>query len=142
MTGMTILEKEKELQAFFSVGDKYEKIINLGRKLPPFPAAAKIEENLVAGCQSLLYLECTVRDGLIYFNADSDALISKGLAALLICIYSEEAPDALLTHLPHFLRGLGLRLSPGRSNGLASLYAQMRSHATEWLSNKGATHGI
>ena len=99
---------------------------------------AKVEENLVAGCQSVLYLECTSRGGALYFNADSDALISKGLAALLVYLYSGEPASSLFTHPPQFLQGLGLQLSPARSNGLASLYAKMRLRAAELMTREGA----
>lgn len=135
-------EKQQKIKDFFSnlssPNDKYEKIIELGRKLPPLSPTARIEQNLVQGCQSLLYLETTTKDGFIYFNADSEALISKGLAALLIDVYSEQLPTALFQHPPLFLTEIGLHqaLSPARSNGLASLFKKMQLAAAALLSEK------
>jgi cysteine desulfuration protein SufE len=123
----TAQEKQHIIKEIFSKfpspAEKYEKIIDMGRKLPPFSPAARIEKNLVSGCQSLLYLQATVVDKLVYFNADSDALISKGLAALLIEVYSGQPPETLLKEPPLFLKEIGLyqALSPARSNGLMSL---------------------
>lgn len=132
---MSATEKQQAIkeifESFASPDVKYEKIIEMGKGLPPLPEAARIQENLVQGCQSILYLETTLKDGLIYFNADSDALISKGLAALLIYVYSGETPESLFKEPPLFLKEIGLHqaLSPARSNGLASLYQTMKTHA-------------
>ncbi len=137
---MTATEKQQKLkeifQSFSSPDEKYEKIIEMGRMLPPISPAAKIEENLVQGCQSLLYLETHLKDGLIYFNADSEALISKGLAALLIEVYSGQPPEALFKEPPLFLKEIGLHqaLSIARSNGLASLYKKMQQEAIKIIS--------
>ena len=122
-------------QKFSSMDEKYEKIIEMGRALPPLSETAHIQENLVQGCQSILYLETEVRDGKVYFNADSEALISKGLAALLIYVYSGELPEALFKEPPLFLKEIGLHqaLSPARSNGLASLYRKMQEEALKIL---------
>jgi len=125
---MTATERQIAIKKTFeplSPEQKYEKIIEMGRALPPLPDAARVPENLVQGCQSEMYLETTFRDGRVYFNADSEALISKGLAALLIAVYSGEPPEALINEPPLFLKELGLSLSPARSNGLASLYRKM-----------------
>lgn len=104
--------------------------------LPPFDPSLKTEENRVEGCQSLMYLDTSFRDAKVFFTADSDALISKGLAAMLIFVYSGEPPEAILEHLPTFLAELGIQnaLSPGRSNGFLSLYLKMRFAATKNLS--------
>lgn len=129
---MTATQKQQAIKEIFSrfssPDEKYEKIIEMGRSLPPYSPAAKTEENLVSGCQSILYLETTYKDGLVYFNADSEALISKGLAALLIYVYSGQPPDALFKEPPLFLKELGITqaLSPARSNGLFSLYKKMQ----------------
>ena len=108
--------------------EKYEKIIEMGRALPRLPDISRIQENLVQGCQSILYLETAFKDGKIYFNADSEALISKGLAALLIRAYSGETQEAILKCPPTFLTDIGIQnsLSPARSNGLASLFLKMK----------------
>lgn len=135
----TTSEKQQSLIKFFlnlsSTEEKYEKIIEMGRKLPPLSSSARLEKNLVIGCQSILYLETEFKKGLIYFNADSEALISKGLAALLIEIYSGQPPEDLLKVPPTFLKEMGLHqaLSPARSNGLASLLKKMQEEAIKIL---------
>lgn len=108
----------------------------MGRALPWLSEHARIQENLVQGCQSILYLEAELKDSKIYFNADSEALISKGLAALLIYVYSGQAPEALFKEPPLFLKEIGLHqaLSPARSNGLASLYRKMQESAIKIMS--------
>ena len=122
---------------FSSSEEKYEKIIEMGRALPPLTPEARIEKNLVQGCQSILYLETTYKEGLIYFNADSEALISKGLAAFLIYVYSGASPEALFKEPPYFLKEIGLHqaLSPARSNGLNSLYRKMQQEALKIISD-------
>ncbi len=137
---MAALEKQQKLKEIFlsfsSPEEKYEKIIEMGRQLPPLSPTARTEQNLVSGCQSLLYLEVEMRDGLIYFNADSEALISKGLAALLIEVYSGTPPETLFKVPPLFLKEIGLHhaLSPARSNGLSSLFKKMQEEAVKILS--------
>jgi cysteine desulfuration protein SufE len=123
---------------FPSLDEKYEKIIDMGRGLSPLTPEARVEKNLVQGCQSILYLETSYKDGLIYFNADSEALISKGLAALLIYVYSGKPPEILFKEPPHFLKEIGLHqaLSPTRSNGLSSLYRKMQQEALKIISGR------
>jgi cysteine desulfuration protein SufE len=139
MTHLTSLEKQQKIKDFFlslpSPNERYEKIIDLGKKLPLLSPDARIEQNLVQGCQSLLYLETKELSGLIYFNADSEALISKGLAALLIEVYSGQPPESLFQYPPLFLQEVGLHqaLSPARSNGLASLFKKMQLSAAALL---------
>lgn len=134
------LEKQSNLCSLFasfpSAEAKYEKIISMGKELPSFPPAGKQPENLVPGCQSILYLSCILDKGKIYFNADSEAMISKGLAALLIAVYNGEAPEALLKCPPTFLQeiGIGQWISPSRSNGLRSLFLKMQQWAIQTLS--------
>ncbi len=115
--------------------DKYNFLIDLGRKLPDYPAALKTPEHLVPGCQSQLYLATTVRDGKLWFQAHSDALISKGLAALLIWAYDGMSPENILKNPPVFLQELGIlgSLSPSRSNGLAQIYRRMQQEAVKNL---------
>ncbi len=133
------LEKQRELCTLFlslaSPEAKYEKIIAMGKELPAFPQHEKTSENLVPGCQSILHLSCTNDNGKIYFNADSEAMISKGLAALLIYIYNGESPEALLKCPPAFLQdiGIGQWISPSRSNGLRGLFLKMQQKAIEFL---------
>jgi cysteine desulfuration protein SufE len=124
---MSCAENERKLRELFngcsSAEEKYEKIIELGRKLPLFDPSQKIPSNLVAGCQSVMYLHTVEKEGRLFFNADSEALISKGLAALLIAVYSGEEPKEILSHPPTFLRELNIlqSLSPTRANGALSL---------------------
>ncbi len=129
---MTVVEIQESLKKLFltftSPQIKYEKIIEMGQDLPPFSPTSKIQDNLVEGCQSLLYLETYFVKGMVYFNADSEALISRGLAALLIKVYSGHLPEDLFKYPPYFIQEIGLPqiLSPSRSNGLASLYLKMQ----------------
>lgn len=129
-------DKQKNLINLFrgcgTPESKYLKIIELGRALPPFPAEHMLPANIVHGCQSTLYLHThTENDGKIYFNVASEALISAGLAALLIAIYNGEPPEAVLKCPPRCLEKLGIAatLTPGRSNGLASMYLRMQREA-------------
>lgn len=117
---------------------KYEKIIELGRQLPPYPIEFKTSTHLVKGCQSPMYMRAQLIDGKIHFQVCSEALISAGLAALLLLVYNNEPPEAILTSPPEFLEELGIHnsLSPGRSNGLASLMQRMKKEALEFLINK------
>ncbi len=114
---------------------RYSALIELGRRLPLFPDNLKTSLNLVSGCQSTLYLASSSEGGLIFFQAASDALISAGLAAILIEVYSGESPECILTHPPTFLQDAGIShsLSPNRSNGLANIYLHMKRHAVRHL---------
>jgi cysteine desulfuration protein SufE len=114
----------------------YGEIIAWGKKLLPFDPNWKIEKNLVAGCQSTMYLYSNCDHHAISFYASSDALISAGLAALLISVYSGEPPETVLLSPPLFLEELGIPsvLTPGRANGLASLYLKMKQEALFYIS--------
>jgi cysteine desulfuration protein SufE len=116
---------------------KYQKIIELGRQLTPYPVEFKTAEHLVKGCQSTMHLHSELIDGKIRFHVFSEALISAGLAALLLAVYNDESPDVILTCPPQFLEELGIHgsLSPGRSNGLASLFQHMKKEALFFLIN-------
>lgn len=113
----------------------YQEIMKLGTLLPRFPENERIDSNLVSGCQSIMHLHSEVLDGKIYFIADSDALISKGLAALLIDFYNGCAAEEVLKVSPDFLEELKIPqlLSPSRANGLASLYVKMKQQALAHL---------
>lgn len=130
--------KEGELTKLFSectsTEERYHKIIELGKNAPPFPQAQKISSNLVPGCQSLLYLHSSVENGHILWQADSDALISKGLAQLLIYLYQEQTPEVVLKCPPLILTKLGIdtSLSPNRAQGLQSLYLKMKQRAINY----------
>ena len=113
----------------------YDKIIELGRDLPPLPKADQIPANLVSGCQSTLYLKTTFREGKLYFETQADALISAGLAVLLTSVLSGETPETVLTFEPTYLTELNIpaSLSPSRANGLASLHLRMKQEALKML---------
>src|SRR3990172_12160141 len=123
-------DKVKELFSTCSSSDeKYQKIIELGRELPPFPATLKLDKNIVKGCQSLMYLSAELNsEGHVIFRADSEALISAGLASLLLSVYNDETPDVVLNCPPRFLTEIGIfaSLTVGRSNGFASLYFKIK----------------
>jgi cysteine desulfuration protein SufE len=133
------LTKQLKVKALFSNCThpmaKYEKIIQLGRNLVTYPTEFMVSEKLVKGCQSQMYLHATFSDGKIYFHVHSEALISAGLAALLLAVYNEETPETVLSCPPLFLEELGIHqsLSPGRSNGLSSLYLRMKQEALNFL---------
>lgn len=126
---------KKTFSALLSPEEKYTYLIELGRTLAPYPADRKNQTFVVPGCQSTLYLATTHQNGKLFFSADCDALISKGLAALLITIYSDATPQTILLNPPAFLYDLGIfaSLSPSRSNGLASIYTRMKNEALKAL---------
>lgn len=116
---------------------KYERIIALGRKLPKLNPAFKIPPNLVKGCQSQMYLHTAEGNGHVIFEAESDALISAGLAALLIMVYSDETAETILKCPPAFLEDIGISssLTPSRANGLYSMHLRMKQEALKLLVN-------
>ena len=121
--------------------DKYSLLIELGNELAPIDPKYKVESNLIRGCQSRVWLHQEFADGKITFEAESDALIVKGLVALLLKIYSNRTPHEILTSEPRFIDEIGLRqhLSPTRSNGLLAMVKQMKLYALayEKISAKG-----
>lgn len=137
---MTIKEKQDRIiRQFELLGDwpeRYKYIIKLGQKLPPLDDEKKVEENLVRGCQSQVWLDTDLEEDKIIFKADSDAAITKGLVALLVNFYSGETPDTILKTDPEFIKKIGMQehLSPTRSNGLASMVKQMKIYAMAYRS--------
>ncbi len=113
----------------------YQQIMLFGKQLPPFDPEWKKEENLVPGCQSIMYLHASLKEGRLYFAAHSEALISAGLAAILISVYDGETPETILKAEPTFLEELNIpgSLTPGRANGLASLWLKMKQAALKAL---------
>ena len=111
--------------------DKYEYLIELGKNLESFPEESKTEDKLIKGCQSRVWLDCTEKDGKIFFKADSDAIITKGIISLLIGVYSGHTAEEIAADDFSFVNELGLRenLSPTRANGLASMIATIRKYA-------------
>lgn len=127
----TELEIIDEFALFDSWDDKYEYIIDLGKKLPPLAAVHKTDDNKVRGCQSTVWLAASYRDGRIYFEADSDAVIVKGLISMLIRVLSGRTPDEILEAPLDFIKEIGMttHLAQTRSNGLLSMVKQMKNYA-------------
>ncbi|MFT6746456.1 MAG: cysteine desulfuration protein SufE [Glaciecola sp.] len=111
--------------------DKYEYIISLGKELDVMPEEEKVEENLVKGCQSRVWLNAKHEDGQVVFTADSDAIISKGIIALLVKILSNQSAKEIAENDFSFIDKIGLKehLSPNRSNGLVGMMKKMKSYA-------------
>ena len=132
---MTIDEVQQEIVEDFSGFedwmDKYAYLIELGNELTPIDPKYKVESNLIRGCQSRVWLHQDFTEGRIIFEAESDALIVKGLVALLLKIYSGHTPQEILASEPRFIDEIGLRqhLSPTRSNGLLAMVKQMKLYA-------------
>ena len=123
-----VIEEFSELDDWM---DRYQLLIDLGEEQQPLPAAEKTEHNLIDGCQSRVWLVCDERDGRLYFRAESDALIVKGIVALLIRVLTGHTPQEILDADLHFIHDIGLteHLSPTRSNGLLAMIKQMRMYA-------------
>lgn len=113
--------------------DKYEYIIELGKKLDSFPENKKTDDRLIKGCQSRVWLDWEVKDGKLYFTADSDAIITKGIISLLISVYSGRSAEEIAGDDFSFLEELGLKenLSPTRANGLESMVDTIKRAAKE-----------
>lgn len=132
---MTIDELQEEIilefNDFDDWMDRYQLLIDLGSEQPPLDPKYKIEQNLIVGCQSRVWLQADLVDGKIVFQAESDAVIVKGIIALLIKVLSNHTPDEILKADLHFIDAIGLKdhLSPTRSNGLLSMVKQMRIYA-------------
>ncbi len=121
----------EELDVFDDWMDRYQHIIELGRKLPPFPADWANDDHRVPGCQSKVWMEATIRDGRMFFAGSSDAAIVSGLVALLLRVYSGRPPAEILATDPVFLKDLGLleALSTNRGNGIAAMARKLREAA-------------
>lgn len=113
--------------------DKYEYIIELGKKLDSFPENKKTDDRLIKGCQSRVWLDWEVKNGKLYFTADSDAIITKGIISLLISVYSGRSAEEIAGDNFSFLEKLGLKenLSPTRANGLESMVETIKRAAKE-----------
>ena len=141
---MTINETQDEIIAEFSDFDdwmdRYQLLIDLGNEQPPLDEAYKTDQNLIEGCQSRVWLQADLMaDGAIRFQAESDALIVKGIIALLIKVLSGHTPDEILSADLYFIDRIGLRehLSPTRSNGLLAMVKQMRMYALAFKAKEG-----
>ena len=137
MAEKTLKEVESEVIDEFNMFDdwldKYEYLIELGKSLKGYPEEKKTDDHLIKGCQSRVWLNYEVRDGRIYFQADSDAIITKGIISLLVSIYSGRTPEEIASSDFSFLEKIGLKenLSPTRANGLASMVATIKAVALE-----------
>lgn len=120
-----------EFSVFDDWMDKYALLIDLGNSLPPIEEKYKTNENLIEGCQSRVWLQADYRDGRIWFEAESDAIIVKGIVSLLVRVLSGRTPDEILNSDLYFIDRIGLteHLSPTRSNGLVAMVKQMRMYA-------------
>jgi cysteine desulfuration protein SufE len=132
---MTLEEKKQQVIEDFSLYDewldKYEYLIELGKSLAPFPEGKKTEDRLIKGCQSRVWLDSELRDGRLYFSADSDAIITKGIISLLIDVYSGRTPEEIAADDFGFVADIGLKenLSPTRANGLVSMIETIKNLA-------------
>lgn len=135
----TLKEKQAEIIDNFSLYeewlDKYEYLIELGKSLQSYPEENKTEDKLIKGCQSRVWLDYKVEGGRIFFSADSDAIITKGIIALLIGVYSGRTAEEIAKDDFSFINEIGLKenLSPTRANGLASMVSKIKKAALENL---------
>ena len=133
--GKTLQDVENEIIDEFSLFDdwldKYEYLIELGKALKEYPEDKKSDDRLVKGCQSRVWIDFKIQDGKIFFNADSDAIITKGIISLLIRIYSGRTPQEILSSDFSVVEKIGLKenLSPTRANGLVSMIQMIREIA-------------
>ncbi len=132
---MTIKEIQEviidEFSMFDDWMDRYEYLIELGKSLPIIDEQFKLDENLIKGCQSKVWLYSELEDDRVKFSADSDAILTKGIAALLLRVYSGQKPEDILTAETSFIDEVGLKehLSPTRANGLVSMIKQIKMYA-------------
>ena len=121
----------EEFSDFDDWMDKYQQLIDLGNEQEPLAPEYKNDQNLIDGCQSRVWLQADLVDGKVEFQAESDALIVKGIIALLIKVVSGHTPDEILENDLYFIEAIGLKdhLSPTRSNGLLAMVKQMRMYA-------------
>lgn len=139
---MTIDEIQEEIIEEFSLFDdwmdKYQYLIDLSKNLPVIDEKYKQDDYLIKGCQSQVWLSAENRDGKVWFTADSDAIITKGIISLLIRVLSGQTPQDILDCDLHFIEKIGLKenLSPTRSNGLLSMIKQMKIYALAFKSQE------
>jgi len=119
--------------------DRYQLLIDLGEEQAPLPAAEKIDQNLIDGCQSRVWIVCEEKKGLLEFRAESDALIVKGIVSLVIRVVNHHTPQDILDADLYFIDRIGLKehLSPTRSNGLLAMIKQVRMYALAYKTKLG-----
>lgn len=134
---MTLEEKKQEVIDDFSMYeewlDKYEYLIELGKSLDIYPESSKTDDKLIKGCQSRVWLDWKMEDGKLFFSADSDAIITKGIISLLISVYSGRTAREISSDDFSFVNEIGLKenLSPTRANGLVSMISTIRNAASQ-----------
>jgi cysteine desulfuration protein SufE len=132
---MSLKERQDKVFAQFqSLGDwedRYKKLIEIGKRLPELPVEKKTDDVLVKGCQSQVWMHARLENGLVVFEADSDAILVRGLVALLLEVYSRATPEEILATPPDFVKDIGLesKLSPSRANGVFSMIKQIKYYA-------------
>ncbi|WP_316821160.1 SufE family protein [Pedobacter gandavensis] len=140
MNQKNISEIESEIIADFSMfenwEDKYEYLIDLGKQLPPLEDALKTNDHKIKGCQSNVWLIADYQNGRVFFRADSDAMIVKGLVSMLIKVLSGQSPKAILEARLEFIKEIGMfsHLAQTRSNGLLAMIKQMKNYALAYQS--------
>ncbi len=139
---MNIKEKQEEIIDEFSMFDdwmqRYEYIIELGKSLPLIEEQYKVDENIIKGCQSKVWVHAEEKDGKVVFTADSDAILTKGIIAILIRAFSNQTPASILEANTDFVDEIGLKehLSPTRANGLVSMIKQIKMYALAFQSKQ------
>ena len=133
-------EVVEEFSDFTDWMDKYQLLIDLGSDMEPLEEKYKTEDNLINGCQSRVWIHADYQDGLLTFKAESDALIVKGLIALLLRVLSGHTPQEIIDANLFFIDSIGLRdhLSPTRSNGLLAMVKQIRAYALAYHTKENA----
>ena len=139
---MKIKEIQEEIVEEFSMFDdwmqRYEYIIELGKSLPLIDEQYKVDENIIKGCQSKVWIDADFKDGILYFNADSDGILPKGIISLLVSIYSGHSTQEILDSDFDFISQIGLQefLSPSRANGLMAMTKQIKFYAVAFQLKK------
>lgn len=139
-TSTTLIQAQQEVVDEFAMfsdwQDRYEHLIELGKDLPLIAPEHKTDDNLVRGCQSRVWLHAAPHNGLVQFTADSDAMITKGIVALLVRVFNGRTPQEILGASTEFIDKIGLRahLSPNRANGLSAMIDQMKRYALAYSS--------
>jgi cysteine desulfuration protein SufE len=123
-----------EFSLFDDWMERYEHMISLGKSLPLIDPSLKTDDKLIKGCQSKVWLHSEIKDGKVQFTADSDAIITKGIVAILIRVFSNQKPEAIVKADTGFIDEIGLKehLSPTRANGLVSMLKQMKLYAVAY----------
>lgn len=131
----------EEFSLFDTWEEKYEYLIDLGKKLPPIDPVFKTEENKIKGCQSQVWMHSEYKDGRVFYQADSDAMIVKGLAGMLVRVFSGQKPADIVDAPVTFIDDIGMtsHLAQTRSNGLRAMLKQIKLDALAWQSKSSAT---